>query len=74
MAAWITRDNETEEAGGPEDTTEVMKLSLDWSLPNDQVPSDINIAYILFAADGGGICNTNSYKSKVVSFINPSRY
>ena len=66
MASWITHDNGTD---GPEETEEVMKLSLDWSLPNDRVPSDINIAYILFTADGGGICNTNSYKSKVFSLI-----
>ena len=35
-----------------------MKLSLDWSLPNERVAASLGFSYILFTGTGKGLCVT----------------
>ena len=44
--------------GGQRSMEEVMKLSLDWSLPNRQTAHDLQLQYVLFDEDAGGVCGT----------------
>ena len=46
------------------DTThkELMKFSLDWSVPNKRVSGEIGLSYILYSGTGKGLCGAKAPK------------
>ena len=46
-----------------EETKELMKLSLTWSLPNGETPPNMNLMAIFFTKAGQGVCQMSETQS-----------